>query len=1790
MSLSIPSDNLRKINNLDEIPYKDLRNYKVKQNYYNHINYLIDLNRDEVNNQIQEDINEYNNYIDFIIDKNNRISNNIRTEYNNLLTKLHADRYYNNYLRDENDINEIDEDLFNPRYKNKYEVDYDNSMLFNEDEKNFYDNLTPEHEEFINELENYEKINDIPGLLSFSEDYEPDTTFIYDKDNYDTETDNFRIDKLDILVNDFIEIDKAIIEYNEFIEDFRNKREVYKSIFDSIINNLVELSKKFKYYYYKNIIKDQLYPVYTVHHEKYSNEFNDMLFRNFNDKYQYFKSKNQNSKKVFMTFEYYYKITNDSNNTPINDNNELSPENVLSGKSLALVNAKDYENENVDDDNNIQPIECSDSIFAQNPYIPMADQIYSFRFVNRYEIISKEMDRATNLNDKIEQKYDEYGINSDTTDTSYSLDDSFYDEINDLNYNINKKRVNREGQLFPYKINKQAFDTYFKKYSDRIINKLYRYQIFTEFNEKRVEYTYNCLLYAIYIWFCENRTTALGFRVCNELMQFNLSRLTTFKDIKGINKYFKKNATMYKERYKLKLYRFDNINKYIQCNGDSKDKTEKVEIKICLVESKDMKRDDCIINHYILYEQINFKELDTQNDLCKNENFIDDQSKISPNEKLLRLINNLKENSSNNWDCLTSYTLVRYLLENKDYEFFIKFDDEEMSKILNQEDRLMNSLKNKSLVQLCKNMSDYEIARAQEKAYTYTKSNKYEKEKEIKINQDEDEDEDEIIIEDEPIIEDEDEDEDEDEEMQKIKHNKNETINDKVNKIITYSDGYEKLCAFDFEASTKEKINNKLKEKIGKNTIGEHIPYMICYYIMDYPNQVYGEEGVNEFINNFDINDIKVEQDEDCAIKFLEAVPDNTLCYAHNAKYDVSFLFKVNNIKIVNNVEKDGNFYSATIIYKNKRITIKDSYKLISEKLKTFPDMFKLPKIEKEIFPYDFYTINNLSKYGKKDYIINSPDYNEFKKELIKCLPAPEKESKDEQYKEFESTIINKFNSVFNMYKYSEFYCKRDVEILIKGLIHFRYDIYKVLELDCFESLTISSMTQKYMINNVYSKTGDEHLYYTTGILNQYIQSAVYGGVCTTYKNGKVLVNRTLSDFDKVSLYPYAESRLYVTTGKCRKFSDEQLDIINKSMYDKNGNYNNKNCELLSCTNKENEFNKDKINMYIVTIKIKDSKKVRDNPRIIVKNIPENGKLPYPNLDAGCMTVNVKKDVNLTNLYFKEYFVNECIVTIDNITLEDYIEYHDIEFEVIFGIYWKDCDYVTLYDCFTNLITINAKLKDKKLTNEERSKLIANKMKYKDCRRQLFNTNPEVKQIHIELDKEYRQIRSEIKELRKENNKSDKQLKLINKKFEEIDKIKEKIAELNDFICESRSSKHCGIRNVITKLFNDRLFYKAQKNPIQNAIKLVLNSSYGKTIQKATTKKVQYVEIISKNEIDLSKKPKKTIKYIKNHCARIKHNYRARLTDQYNNNEITKDEYKYKYNHINDIISVKDNIFKSMYSPLKHFIDDNKNKIIDMEKIGDNMYRIETIEQVENHRSINHIGVQILSMSKRVMNELICLAQDLKMRIYYQDTDSIHIENDNINKLAEEYEKKYHKKLIGKEFHQFHPDLEPCVLLNGEEHENVLSKGGIFNKKKNYIDIKFPVIKTENGEEPMSKEYYDEHDPRNYHPRMKGVSQDSIIHTAHKNNKTLDELYLDVFNNKTIEFNVSETNPSFKFQKDFSVTTEVLTRNISVGGNRYVIDKDGVEHIILDTEWNNKNVEIDKNWNIIGKIKNNPTG
>ena len=82
------------------------------------------------------------------------------------------------------------------------------------------------------------------------------------------------------------------------------------------------------------------------------------------------------------------------------------------------------------------------------------------------------------------------------------------------------------------------------------------------------------------------------------------------------------------------------------------------------------------------------------------------------------------------------------------------------------------------------------------------------------------------------------------------------------------------------------------------------------------------------------------------------------------------------------------------------------------------------------------------------------------------------------------------------------------------------------------------------------------------------------------------------------------------------------------------------------------------------------------------------------------------------------------------------------------------------------------------------------------------------------------------------------------------------------------------------------------------------------------------------------------------------------------------------------------------------------------------------------------------------MNEVMRLAEDLGIQIYYQDTDSIHIPRDNVERMVDAFKTKYNRDLIGNQLGQFYNEL-PGTNPNRSE---VYAVESYFIWKKAYID------------------------------------------------------------------------------------------------------------------------------------------
>jgi len=206
-------------------------------------------------------------------------------------------------------------------------------------------------------------------------------------------------------------------------------------------------------------------------------------------------------------------------------------------------------------------------------------------------------------------------------------------------------------------------------------------------------------------------------------------------------------------------------------------------------------------------------------------------------------------------------------------------------------------------------------------------------------------------------------------------------------------------------------------------------------------------------------------------------------------------------------------------------------------------------------------------------------------------------------------------------------------------------------------------------------------------------------------------------------------------------------------------------------------------------------------------------------------------------------------------------------------------------------------------------------------------------------------------------------------------------------------------------------------------------------------------------------------------------------------------------------------------------------------KVDDsNIIKVKVRNAISEHQNIAQVGVSVLSWSKRIMNEVMCLAEDSGCEIFYQDTDSMHMYQDDIPKLSAAFTKKYNRDLIGENLGQFHSDFEiEYEDENGNKRKckNVYSRNFIGLGKKCYID---ELVGTDHN----GKEIID------YHIRMKGVSNSTLeyelkqeIKKENPHYENMLEMYMHLYKGNSIDFDLTEGmgKSRFRISKSFGVET-----------------------------------------------------
>ena len=298
--------------------------------------------------------------------------------------------------------------------------------------------------------------------------------------------------------------------------------------------------------------------------------------------------------------------------------------------------------------------------------------------------------------------------------------------------------------------------------------------------------------------------------------------------------------------------------------------------------------------------------------------------------------------------------------------------------------------------------------------------------------------------------------------------------------------------------------------------------------------------------------------------------------------------------------------------------------------------------------------------------------------------------------------------------------------------------------------------------------------------------------------------------------------------------------------------------------------------------------------------------------------------------------------------------------------------------------------------------------------------------------------------------------------------------------------KDYSIQKFIKNIYRKRGVYKLIKEPINEMYKLIMNSAYGKTIQKfikTTTKLIQADKI-------------------------------------------------------------------------EDFVRKHNKQIIDYEEVdGGKSFVVNMIKDIDNQFTAEHVGIIVLDMSKRIMNEVMCLAEDNGIRIYYQDTDSMHIEVDAVDTLAKLYEKEYNRPMLKQsiKLDKTTYTIDDFDELDAKYGDLVEQEMGKFHD--DFDSNKGKVLYAQESIFIRKKMYFDEllldNGGIDYQYRMKGIPQKCIALV-----NDVKELYKNIYSGISHTFNLLDVKPCFKQSRNYTISSvEQFKRKVES-----VYDEGNVEH------------------------------
>jgi hypothetical protein len=189
--------------------------------------------------------------------------------------------------------------------------------------------------------------------------------------------------------------------------------------------------------------------------------------------------------------------------------------------------------------------------------------------------------------------------------------------------------------------------------------------------------------------------------------------------------------------------------------------------------------------------------------------------------------------------------------------------------------------------------------------------------------------------------------------------------------------------------------------------------------------------------------------------------------------------------------------------------------------------------------------------------------------------------------------------------------------------------------------------------------------------------------------------------------------------------------------------------------------------------------------------------------------------------------------------------------------------------------------------------------------------------------------------------------------------------------------------------------------------------------------------------------------------------------------------------------------------------------ITTISNVRDDFAIVERQQSLYTHFAQPQIGAFILSMSKRIMNEVMVLAETLRAPIHYIDTDSMHIEKQHIRRLGLAFFEKYNRPLIAAPEKAHYPEIctlevyehpsEELGLFHGDfarigGYEKPYSIKSVYCGKKMYMDVLV-------YEKPDEQGFLGADNLIKNHVRMKGIPTEALTQYVADHSDTIQDMH-----------------------------------------------------------------------------------